>query len=104
MGRLGRPPELVLNMLRKAIDLNAREPQYRLSLAMHLVRMERKREAYRELAELTAESIDLIKCRCCLRKALQLFIEHGDCPRAAATAARLAALGSNQRDSQEHFS
>ncbi len=90
LGRLGRPPELSLNMIRRAIDLNPCEPRYRVSLAVQLLRMGRADDAYRAIVEISIEALATLSCRCCLHKALQLCIDRGDCLRAATIASQLA--------------
>jgi tetratricopeptide (TPR) repeat protein len=90
LGRLGRPPELSLNMIRTAIDLNPCEPRYHVSLAVQLLRLGRTDDAYRAIVEISIESLATLSCRCCLQKALQLCIDRGDCMRAATIASQLA--------------
>ncbi len=90
--RLGRPPQLALAMLRRAIGLNPAEPRYRVSLAMQLARMGQLDDAYRTFCELSRSEVEGINCRCCLHKALQLCIERGDASRSAWLAGRLATM------------
>lgn len=97
LGRLGRPPQLSLNMLRRAIGLNPAEPRYRVSLSMQLVRMGQVHEGYRIFCELTRDEVEGINCRCCLHKALHLCIERGDCERSSWLAGRLAAMSLAKR-------
>ncbi|MBA4106519.1 MAG: hypothetical protein C0485_12240 [Pirellula sp.] len=97
LARLGRPPQLSLAMLRRAIGLNPAEPRYRVSLAMQLVRMGQIDEGYRTFSELTRAEVEGINCRCCLHKSLQLCIERGDVVRSSWLAGRLAALSLTRR-------
>jgi tetratricopeptide (TPR) repeat protein len=95
--RLGRPPQLSLAMLRRAIGLNPAEPRYRVSLSLQLVRMGQIDEAYQVFCELTRDEVEGINCRCCLHKALQLCIERGDADRSAWLAGRLATMSLAKR-------
>ena len=99
LARLGRPPQLSLAMLQRAIGLNPAEPRYRVSLAMQLARMGQLDDAYRTFTELTRAEIEGINCRCCLHKALQFCIERGDVVRSSWLAGRLAALSQSRRQS-----
>lgn len=92
LARLGRPPELSINVLRKAIGLNPAEPRYRASLAIQLLRIDRDEEAYACIAEMPLAAVESLSCRCCLQKILQLCIDSGDAARAAIVAGRLAKL------------
>lgn len=97
--RLGRPPQLALAMLRRAIGLNPSEPRYRISLAMLLARMGDVEAGYRTFVELSREEVESIDCRCCLHKALQLCIDRGDESRSSWLATRLATLAAARRGS-----
>jgi tetratricopeptide (TPR) repeat protein len=97
LGKLGRPPELSLNMIRTAIDLNPAEPRYRVALAMQQLRMGRPDDAYRSIVEISSEALASLTCRCCLQKALHVCINQGDGARAAAIAAQLAASTPTKR-------
>ena len=99
--RLGRPPQLALAMLRRAIGLNPAEPRYRVSLAMQLARMGQLDDAYRTFCELSRGEVEGINCRCCLHKALQLCIERGDVNRSAWLAGRLAAMSLAKRNGMQ---
>jgi tetratricopeptide (TPR) repeat protein len=90
LARLGRPPELSINVLRKAISLNPAEPRYRASLAIQLLRLDRRDDAYEVVAAMSPEMLQGMTCRCCLQKVLQLCITSGDAPRSAALAGQLA--------------
>jgi Flp pilus assembly protein TadD len=94
LSRLGRPPQLSLAMLRRAIALNPAEPRYRIALAMQLVRMGDADAGYGAFCELARRDVERVGCRCCLQKVLQLCIGQGDAERAAWLAGRLAALSS----------
>lgn len=96
--RLGRPPQLALAMLRRAIGLNPAEPRYRVWLAMQLARMGQLEDAYRTFCELKRDEVEGISCRCCLQKALQLCIERGDAGRSAWLAGRLATMSLAKRN------
>lgn len=97
LARLGRPPQLSLAMLRRAIGLNPAEPRYRVSLSTQLVRMGQIDEAYRMFCELTRDEVEGINCRCCLQKSLQLCIDRGDAGRSAWLASRLAMISLAKR-------
>ena len=97
--KLGRPPQLALAMLRRAIGLNPSEPRYRVSLAMLLARLGDFEAGYRTFVELSRDEVESIDCRCCLQKALQLCIERGDADRSSWLAARLATLAAARRNS-----
>jgi tetratricopeptide (TPR) repeat protein len=100
LARLGRPPQLSLAMLQRAIGLNPAEARYRVSLAMQLARMGQIDEAYQTFSELTRAEIEGINCRCCLHKSLQFCIERGDAGRAAWLASRLATLSAIRRNAE----
>ncbi|BBO34906.1 tetratricopeptide repeat protein [Lacipirellula parvula] len=97
LARLGRPPQLSLAMLRRAIGLNSAEPRYRIALSMQLVRMGQIDEAYRTFCEMTRDEVEGIGCRCCLQKALQLCIDRGDAGRSSWLASRLAIISLAKR-------
>lgn len=97
LARLGRPPQLSLAMLRRAIGLNSAEPRYRIALSMQLVRMGQIDEAYRTFCEMTRDEVEGIGCRCCLQKALQLCIDRGDAGRSSWLASRLAMISLAKR-------
>ena len=101
LARLGRPPELSINVLRKAICLNPTEPRYRASLAIQLLRLGRQGEAYEGVAAMPPETLQAMTCRCCVQKIMQLCIARGDAPRAAALAERLAHLSAAAASRQE---
>lgn len=97
LGRLGRPPQLSMAMLRRAIGLNPDEPRYRVALAMLHMKLGQMDLAYSAFSELSQREVDSLDCRCCLQKALKLCIERGDVVRSARVASRLAALSNVQR-------
>lgn len=101
LARLGRPPELSINVLRKAICLNPTEPRYRASLAIQLLRLDRRDEAYAGIAALPTEMLEAMTCRCCVQKILQLCIARGDAARAATLAGQLARLNLAAASRQE---
>jgi tetratricopeptide (TPR) repeat protein len=92
LARLSRPDSLSLTMLRKAIDLNPDEPNYRAALVIQLMNMGHADEAYRTLAEMSPGTLGTLSCRCCLQKLLQLCIERGDAREAGRLASQLATL------------
>lgn len=101
LARMGRPPELSVNVLRKAICLNPTEPRYRASLAIQLLRLGRHDEAYAGVAAMTPQTLQSMTCRCCIQKIMQLCIARGDAPRSAALAGRLARLSAATAAEQE---
>jgi tetratricopeptide (TPR) repeat protein len=101
LARLGRPPELSINVLRKAISLNPDEPRYRASLAIQLLRADRRDEAYEGVKGMTLDALRAMSCRCCVQKIMQLCLESGDAPRAATLAGRLAQLNASVASRQE---
>jgi tetratricopeptide (TPR) repeat protein len=92
LARLGRPAEMIIGVLCKAIDLNPADPRSRVLLAIQLLRVGKHTEAYGCLAELPPQSFVDVSCACCAWKLLRLCVSSGDAPRAAAFAAQLAHL------------
>lgn len=89
---LRRPPEMIVGVLVKAVDLNPADARYRTLLALQLVRLGKNAEAYGCVAELAAECYAEVSCACCIWKLLRLCVAHGDAPRAAVFGAQLAHL------------
>jgi hypothetical protein len=89
---LKRPPEMIVGVLCKAVDLNPADARYRTLLALQLVRLDKIGEAYGCVAELAAECYAEVSCACCVWKLLRLCVTHGDAPRAAVFGAQLAHL------------
>ena len=90
--RLGRPAEMIIGVLCKAVDLNPNDPRYRVLLAIQLIRAGKPTEAYGSLAELPPESFAEVSCTCCAWKLLRLCVTCGDATRAAVFASQLAHL------------
>jgi tetratricopeptide (TPR) repeat protein len=92
LARMGRPAEMVIAVLAKAIDLNPVDPRYRVLLSMQLLRCGRQREAFDAVAALSAEAYGDLACACCAWKLLRLCVTYGDETRAAHFGAQLARL------------
>jgi tetratricopeptide (TPR) repeat protein len=92
LARLGRPAEMIVAVLAKAIDLNPVDPRYRVLLSMQLLRCGRQRDAFDAIAALPAESYGELACACCAWKLLRLCVTFGDEARAAHFGAQLARL------------
>ncbi len=90
LARLGRPVEMIVSVLWRAIDLNPADSRYRVLLAIQLVRQGKHRDAYGCVAELEPAAYGELSCACCAWKLLRLCVTYGDAPRAAAFAAQLA--------------
>jgi tetratricopeptide (TPR) repeat protein len=103
MARLGRPAEMIIGVLCKAIDLNPADPRPRVLLAIQLLRVGKHGEAYGCLADLPPKSFADVSCACCAWKLLRLCVANGDASRAAVFAAQLAHLSaaSNARRGAE---
>lgn len=87
-----QPTEQAIHLIERAIALNPVESRYRVTLAVQLLRLGRRREAHECVAALSVEAIDAITCRCCLEKFLRLTIDRGDAALASQLAGRLAQI------------
>ncbi len=92
MLRGGQPVEQATHLIERAIALNPLESRYRVTLAVQLLRLGRRREAHECVAALSSEAVAAITCRCCLEKFLRLTIDRGDSALAAQLAGRLAEI------------
>jgi tetratricopeptide (TPR) repeat protein len=98
--RMGRPAEMIITVLQKAIDLNPADSRYRVLLATQLLRLGKHREAYKCVAELPPNEFGDLSCACCGWKLLRLCVSYGDVPRAAVFGAQLATLAATARSSK----
>ena len=92
--RIGRPVEMVLSVLHKAVDLNPADAHYRVLLATQLLRAGKPRSAYACIAEIAPDAFADLSCACCAWKLLRLCVTYGDAARAALFGAQLAHLSS----------
>jgi hypothetical protein len=79
--RLGGPAAAVLAPLAMAYDLAPHVLRYRLNLAFVLAEVGRRDDAYALLRHI---AVDMIRCPCGLRRALDIFAWAGDCANAQA--------------------
>lgn len=87
-----QPVEQAIHLIERAIALNPVEARYRVTLAVKLLRIGRRREAHECVTALGAKAIGAMNCRCCLEKFLRLTIEQGDAELASLLAGRLAQI------------
>jgi len=80
--RCGHPPRIVESLARRALSLEPQNLGYRLGLVSFLLKARREDEAYGLVSRLTNEQIEMVHCRCCLERVVQMFESRGDYRRA----------------------
>jgi Flp pilus assembly protein TadD len=100
--RMGRPAEMIISVLSKAIDLSPNDSRYRVLLATQYLRMGRQNEAYGCIVDLSPEAFADLTCACCAWKLLRLCVTYGDAPRSAVFAAQLAQLSAAARQTRRN--
>jgi tetratricopeptide (TPR) repeat protein len=98
--RMGRPAEMIISVLSKAIDLSPNDSRYRVLLATQFLRTARQQEAYNCIVDLSPEAFADVTCACCAWKLLRLCVTYGDAPRSAVFAAQLAHLSVASRQAR----
>jgi Flp pilus assembly protein TadD len=100
--RMGRPAEMIISVLHRAIDLNSADGRYRVLLATQYLRMGKQHQAYGCVAELPPQAFGELSCACCAWKLLRLCVTFGDAPRAAVFGAQLANLAAAAKNSKRN--
>jgi thioredoxin-like negative regulator of GroEL len=95
--KLGRPPEVVVRLLERAVRLAPDRFSYRLSLAIFYCRMGDQLAAYREIGRMPDRELRALSCRCCLAKLLAACCQAGDSDRAAQLARQWATASRNHQ-------
>jgi len=78
MQKLGYPPELVKNVLAKAIELNPESHVYRLNYVAICVMVDHWREAYVHACKLPLDALASIPCECSKQRMRELFERFND--------------------------
>ena len=95
MGKCGYPKEVILPVLRKAVELSPEVVRYRVALATTYQELGHDEAAIHLLGRLTLKQLRDIGCVNCLRRIANVFEAAGDKLRHAACISRLEELTSN---------
>lgn len=88
--RCGYTMAVCEGLLRRAIDLDGTQVNYRIALATLLQRMGRATEALDVMRPSVPSQLSDVNCDCCLRRLANLFFDFGDLDNARRCAERLS--------------
>ena len=99
--RCGEPLGTCEALIRRAVELEPKNVQYRVGLASLLLQLGRDVEAFVAVDPVIPSRLDDVSCECCLKKLANLFFDFDDVARAKLCAGRLAAAKDKGSDSQQ---
>lgn len=97
MGNTGYPVKFIEQEIKKAIQLAPDHLEYRVGLAGFLSQVDRAKEGYQYVAQLTLEYISELTCECCLKRLANVYIAANDQEKAASCLDRLKEIKSKMR-------
>lgn len=97
MGNTGYPVKIIEQEIKKAIQLAPDHLEYRVGLAGFLSQIDRAKDGYPYVAQLTLEYISELICECCLKRLVNVFMAANDQQKVTSCLNRLREIKSEKR-------